>query len=125
RAPSWIHLPERAHMSSHRLVNCWTWHGYPKWLIGLIMPHRRPLMRRLGWTHPSTRENKESNLDASSKVAVSVAEAAELVGLSRAGFYPLVLSGDVPSIKVGKRRLVPIAGLREWASRRSQSDVPN
>jgi len=55
----------------------------------------------------------------SEPITVDVATAAKLVGLSRAAFYPLVMSGDVPSFKVGRRRLVPIAGLERWVARSS------
>lgn len=48
------------------------------------------------------------------RIAVSVSEAASLIGVSRSSIYPRLLSGEVPSVVVGKRRLVPIAALREW-----------
>jgi len=51
--------------------------------------------------------------------AVSVEVAASLVGMSRAAFYPLVMSRDVPSFKVGRRRLVLVAGLKEWVEHRA------
>lgn len=53
------------------------------------------------------------------KLAVSVNRAAELIGLGRDVTYRLVMSGDVPSFKVGARRLVPVAGLREYVERRA------
>lgn len=58
----------------------------------------------------------------SEPITVDVATAAKLVGLSRAAFYPLVMSGDVPSFKVGRRRLVPIAGLESWVARSSDQE---
>lgn len=56
------------------------------------------------------------------RITVDVATAAKLVGLSRAAFYPLVMSGDVPSFKVGRRRLVPVAGLESWVARAASRD---
>ena len=53
------------------------------------------------------------------RLAVSVNEAAELIGLGRDVTYRLVLGGDIPSFKVGSRRLVPVAGLREYVERRA------
>lgn len=50
------------------------------------------------------------------RIAVDVETAAEMLGISRGALYPLVMSGDVPSFKVGRRRLVPIDGLRAWAA---------
>lgn len=55
------------------------------------------------------------------RIAISVEEAARMVGLSRAAFYPIVMAGDVPSVKVGARRLVPMNALREWMDRQLAS----
>ena len=56
---------------------------------------------------------------ASDKLAVSVDEAAALIGLGRDVTYRLLMSGEVPSYKEGARRLVPLAGLREYVERRT------
>jgi len=56
------------------------------------------------------------------RIAVDVETAAEMLGISRGALYPLVMSGDVPSFKIGRRRLVPIAGLREWAATQIDAD---
>ncbi len=53
------------------------------------------------------------------KLAVSVNRAAELIGLGRDVTYRLVMSGEVPSFKVGARRLVPVAGLRKYVEQRT------
>ena len=55
------------------------------------------------------------------KLAVSVNRAAELIGLGRDRTYQLVMSGEVPSFKVGARRLVPIAGLKAFVERQTPS----
>ena len=53
------------------------------------------------------------------KLAVSVDDAAALIGLGRDVTYRLVMSGEVPSFKVGARRLIPVAGLREYVERQT------
>ena len=53
------------------------------------------------------------------KLAVSVNEAAELIGLKRDLTYRLIMSGDIPSYTVGTRRIIPVAGLREYVERRT------
>ncbi len=53
------------------------------------------------------------------KLAISVNEAAALIGLGRDVTYRLVMAGDIPSFKVFARRLVPVAGLREYIERRT------
>ncbi len=41
-------------------------------------------------------------------LAVSVPEAARLLGLSRSTTYTAVKNGDIPSVRVGGRILVPM-----------------
>lgn len=53
------------------------------------------------------------------KLAVGVNEAATLIGVRRDLLYRLVHAGEVPSFKVGARRLIPVAGLREYVERRT------
>ncbi len=44
-------------------------------------------------------------------------EAAEACGVSRARMYELLASGEVPSIKVGSVKRVPVDKLQEWVER--------
>lgn len=46
--------------------------------------------------------------------AVSVAEAAEMLGISVTRAYQLVHAGQLPAKQVGKRWLVPIKALEKW-----------
>ena len=55
------------------------------------------------------------------RIAVDVETAAEMLGVSRGALYPLVMAGDVPSFKIGRRRLVLVEALRSWAV--SQADA--
>ena len=48
------------------------------------------------------------------RLTVSVSEAVRLSGLSRATLYQLMSGGQVPYITVGRRRLVPVDGLRDF-----------
>lgn len=47
-------------------------------------------------------------------IATSPREAARLLGVSVPTMYELLMSGRVRSIKVGNRRLVSVASLREF-----------
>jgi excisionase family DNA binding protein len=49
-----------------------------------------------------------------SRLALSVQEAAELVGISRRQIYEEMSRGRLRSIKVGRRRLVPHEDLKHW-----------
>jgi excisionase family DNA binding protein len=46
--------------------------------------------------------------------ALSVEEAASAAGVSRTFLYERISSGELPTIKLGKRRLVRVEALRRW-----------
>lgn len=52
-------------------------------------------------------------------LAVGMNEATRLVPLSRAKLYTLVMSNEIPSFKIGSRRLLSVAALREWVAQQS------
>jgi excisionase family DNA binding protein len=54
------------------------------------------------------------------RIAVSVEEAAESLGISRAHAFRLVERGELPTIRLGKRILVPIDRLQKLL----QADQP-
>jgi excisionase family DNA binding protein len=45
------------------------------------------------------------------RLTYSVPEAAQVLGISRMGAYVAVRAGDIPSIRIGRRLLVPRAAL--------------
>ncbi len=45
------------------------------------------------------------------KLTYTVTEAAELLGIGRSAAYEAARSGQLPTIRIGKRVLVPVAGL--------------
>lgn len=49
---------------------------------------------------------------------VSVSEAYRLLGISRATFYELLAQGHIRTLKVGSRRLVPVAELHRFIEAR-------
>ena len=51
---------------------------------------------------------------APAPLAVSVEEAARLIGVGRSTMFALVQSGSVRSVRVGARRLVPTRALEEF-----------
>jgi excisionase family DNA binding protein len=46
-----------------------------------------------------------------------VDEAAEALRISRSSLYELIRSGQLSTVKVGRRRLVPVAALSDYISR--------
>lgn len=45
------------------------------------------------------------------RLAVSVAEAASLLGISRSFAYELARRGELPAVRLGRRLVVPVIGL--------------
>jgi excisionase family DNA binding protein len=46
-----------------------------------------------------------------SKMTLSITQVAEMLGISRNSAYQGVMTGEIPSIRIGKRILVPIKAL--------------
>lgn len=54
-------------------------------------------------------------------IAVGPDEAARLAGVGRTTLYAALAKGDLPSIKIGTRRLVRVDAIREWLLAHEQS----
>ena len=50
------------------------------------------------------------------KMTVSVREAAEMIGISKAKMYELIRENEIPSIHVGKKIVIPRQALLDWLS---------
>lgn len=55
-------------------------------------------------------------------LAVSAAEAARLLGVSRPTIYQYIGRDDFPSFKLGNRTLVSVEGLREWVKAQAKKE---
>jgi excisionase family DNA binding protein len=53
------------------------------------------------------------NNKASENLVFSVREAGKLLGLSRGSVYEAIRTGQIPSIRVGRRILIPRAALEQ------------
>ena len=53
------------------------------------------------------------------RITISTKEAAQLLGVSLPTMYELVHIEGFPSIRVGKKILVSVEGLRNWVNERS------
>lgn len=52
-------------------------------------------------------------------VTISIAQAANLLGVSQPTMYQLARRADFPAFRVGKRLLVDVAGLETWVHKQS------
>lgn len=53
------------------------------------------------------------------KLALSVEEAAQMLGVCSKVVYTLTHRADFPTIKIGRRTLVSAEGLRDWVRKQS------
>lgn len=52
-------------------------------------------------------------------ILVSILGAAKALGLSRSKTYELIQSGDLSTVKIGRRTLIPVASLNAFVSNRA------
>jgi excisionase family DNA binding protein len=55
------------------------------------------------------------------KMLVSVEEAMSALSLGRSKLLELTYSGEIPSVKVGRRRLFSVDELQQWVTKRSKA----
>jgi excisionase family DNA binding protein len=51
---------------------------------------------------------------------VRVEEAARLLSLSRSMIYEMMNNGELPSVRCGAARRIPLAALRAWVERQTE-----
>jgi excisionase family DNA binding protein len=54
---------------------------------------------------------------------VRVDEAARILCLSRSTIYEMLDSGELPSVRCGAARRIPLAALREWVAKHLQQHI--
>lgn len=55
-----------------------------------------------------------STPDKIEQIAYSIADVSQKIGISERSIQRLIASGVLPSIKAGRRRLIPRASLAKW-----------
>lgn len=58
------------------------------------------------------------------KLAMNVPELSKVLGLSLSKAYELVRRPDFPSVKVGKRWIIPVDALKGWLDRQAEEKTP-
>lgn len=54
------------------------------------------------------------------KMCLSVEEMGEMIGISRSNAYELSRKKGFPSVRVGKRIIIPITELNKWLARQTE-----
>ena len=62
-------------------------------------------------------------MQTTDKLAISVSEAAELLGISRPSVYELIHREDFPSFQIGRRTLISRVRLAEWVEAQAAKNV--
>jgi excisionase family DNA binding protein len=65
------------------------------------------------WTPPEN-PKQERTKEAMPRITVSVQEGADVLGISKPHFLPLIKEGKIRTIKIGRRILVSVQSLREF-----------
>lgn len=63
-------------------------------------------------------------MSAPDKIAFSVSEVAEVLGISRPTVYRLIQRDDFPTFKVGARTLISRSGLERWVQEQAGETRP-
>jgi excisionase family DNA binding protein len=63
-------------------------------------------------------------VDAIERRTLTVPEAAEVLGVSRNSAYAAARSGDLPTIRIGRRLLVPVDALERKLTEVSEAGAP-
>ena len=74
------------------------------------------LQRGTVTTEPNLDNSISQRPKPSTKMTLSVNEAAELIGISRPKVYDLLRDGTLPSIHVGKKIVIPKQAVIDWLS---------
>lgn len=74
---------------------------------------------RQSMTHDST----TGSVPLTERYLLRVDEAAVMLGTSRSKLYALISAGEVPSVKLGGSRRVPVEALKAWIARLGLSDA--
>lgn len=61
---------------------------------------------------------------AEQEIAVGIAEAARRLGVSSRTLATLISQNDLPSCKIGRRRIIPLAALEAFVNRDNQTSKP-
>ena len=65
------------------------------------------------WKEYLKKGGVQLNTGIDKRLCITVPEAAEMLGISRNFAYELVNRGELPYIKLGKRKLIPIIALEK------------
>lgn len=57
------------------------------------------------------------------KLAYSITETAQVLGVSRPTVYALIKHPGFPVFQIGGRKLVSVEGLRDWVRNQAQAEV--
>jgi excisionase family DNA binding protein len=72
--------------------------------------------------HSEVKRNEETMVVNNKRICYTVSELAEILPLGKNSLYRLVKSKDFPKITVGKKILIPVAGLAKWMEANTETN---
>jgi excisionase family DNA binding protein len=64
-----------------------------------------------------------TNRDDVDKILYTPTEAARALGISRSTIYVLMANGEIPSVRIGSCRRLPVDGLRRYVAKLAHKDA--
>jgi len=74
---------------------------------------------------PPEKPKQKRTEEAPPRIAVSVQEAAKLLGISKPHFLPLINEGKIRTVRIGRRVLVSVQSLREFVDGKPRNSPEN
>jgi excisionase family DNA binding protein len=68
-----------------------------------------------------SRTSSKLSIPVNERLNVSLAEACQIIGIGRTRLYEIINDGALRTIRIGKRRLVPVAEIRDFVARAAKS----
>lgn len=78
------------------------------------------LRRPLSVPPNEAKPDEGSAMPASMRLTFTINEAAESLGISRGSVYEGIRSGRFPVVRLGRRTLIPVEGLRRWVTEQTR-----
>jgi len=80
---------------------------------------------RLPARTPPEKPKAKRTEEATPRIAVSIQEAAKMLGISKPHFLPLVREGKIRTVQIGRRILVSVQSLRDFVDGDPDNSIEN
>src|SRR5687767_12483443 len=83
----------------------------------------RRVRDRMGPVAAIRQAHRTQEPEVTGKLFYSVREACVALGIGRSFLYELLARNELPSVVLGRRRLIPVAALEQWAAQQAGIEI--